>query len=240
MRRTHCRPRNITTPRIRAFSAVAAALALLVAPLDARAQGESSAISLAIGPGSHGLNGKLDFEFGPKRPGSSSRLYLDVGGAGWSFDNPTFILNGISYSSNVTILAIGVGVTQEFVLSEKFVVSPFAGLRGEFVRFSDGDLVSRIGDSGLDRLQGGITVGQRVENAYGEAMTFDLGTRVGFRFSNHVELSGTIGFSPIKFETASTLFGEYWGEAPYPNEYHVHRASMRLEVGLRFHGKPRA
>ena len=167
---------------------------------------------------------------------SSTRVYIDASFSGKKFDdNANFKFSGTNYSSDVTIYNLGIGFAQEFLLANnKLTFSPFIGVRYESARFKDKSLVDAIGENGLIRYWGGVQVGPSVANAYGNATTIDLGVRLGYKLGKVVELTTNIGFSPIKYSTSETLFGEYWGEAPYSNKYYINRSNIRLEGGLRF------
>lgn len=194
-----------------------------------------SLASLYAGYGSHGFNGRLDLEISDKYfNGSSTRFHLELGGQRISFDDPDYNFEGQQYPSDSRVMSLGAGVGQEFHFASFVTITPFAGLRAEFVRFQDRALIDAIGENGIIRYYNGVQVGPSVESAYGDAATIDVGGRIGFQLAPQFEVAGTIGVSPIKFDTATTLFGQYRGEAPYPNSFYVERKPIRFEVGLRY------
>ncbi|MFA6165863.1 MAG: hypothetical protein WC700_04545 [Gemmatimonadaceae bacterium] len=218
-----------------------AALAFTLVAQQAQSQSDAplrSSASLYAGQGSHGFNARVDLEVGSTQArGSSNRLYVEFGGQGITFDNPEFIFENKSYASKSRIISLGAGVGREMQIGSRLSVMPFAGMRAEYIRFTDADLVAGIGDKGLIRYSGGHQVGPEIENAYGDAISFDVGARLGLRLTDRFEVNGSLGFSPIKFDTKTTLFGQYWGESPNPNPYRTERKLMRLEVGLRYLGR---
>lgn len=196
---------------------------------------EYSDFSLYAGYGKHGFNARFDIQLSDKYfHESSTLLYLELGGAGVTFAQPNFIFDGVTYPSNSRIVMLGGGIAQEIRLSSRIGITPFLGLHDEYVRFKSQSLVDAIGQNGLQRYEGTTPVGPEVSNGYGDAGTFDIGCRFGIRLSRKLELNFTLGYSPIHFDVADTLFGEYWGQAPYANPYWVKREPVRFEGGLRF------
>ena len=199
-----------------------------------------SSLSLYGGYGKHGVNFRLDLQIAEKHSQkSSTRLYLELGGQGITFDQPNFNFAHVEYPSDCRLISFGGGIAQEFLFNNRFSLTPFIGLRNEYVRFKNSALVDAIGTSGLVRYTDNTyttQIGPVVKNAYGDASSFDIGSRLGIRLGKRrvYELSATIGYSPIVFDTADTLFGQYRGQAPYENPFWVKRNPLRYELGLRF------
>lgn len=198
---------------------------------------DHSKLSLYFGYGTLGANIRLDLEITDRYfKESSTRLYLEGGGQGITFEEENFLLDNIMYPSDCRILAFGVGIAQEFRIGRRLSLMPFAGLRNEYVRFKSQELVDAIDGHSLQRYADTamtIPVGPLVENAYGDASALDIGCRLGIALGKRVELNCTAGYASIHFDTASTLFGQYHGQAPYKNAYWVKRPPIRFEGSLR-------
>lgn len=195
---------------------------------------EYSEFSLYAGYGKHGFNARFDIQLSDKYfHESSTLLYLELGGTSIAFTQPNFIFQGVTYPSNCRIIMLGGGIAQEVRLSNRIGITPFLGLHDEYIRFKSQSLVDAIGQNGLQRYEGTTPVGPEVSNGYGDAGTFDIGCRFSIRLARKLELNFTLGYSPIHFDVADTLFGEYWGQAPYANPYWVKREPVRFEGGLR-------
>lgn len=206
-------------------------------------QGESklepSAFSISLGYGTHAFTSRIDLNLsniidGLSMKNGNTRIYVDLGIAGKSFTNPNFSFRNTNYSSNVLLMDIGAGLSEEFLFSGNHVaLAPFIGIRYEKARFTDKTLVDAIGTSGLIRTYAGNQVGPEIKNGYGDATTIDLGFRLGYKFARTFELFANLGYSPIKYSTSGTLFGQYWGQASINNDYYINRPNIRAEGGLR-------
>jgi hypothetical protein len=196
-----------------------------------------SKLSLYAGYGKHGSNFRLDLQLSDKHFNHSSTLfYIELGGQGITFDQPNLNFAGIEYPSDCRLVTLGGGIAQEFLFNNRWSVMPFIGLRNEYVSFKSSALADAIGNSGLQRYADNamtIPVGPAVNNAYGDASSFDIGCRLGIRLGKRFYLMSTIGYSPIHFDTGDTMFGQYWGQAPYFNPYWVKRNPSRYELALR-------
>jgi hypothetical protein len=192
--------------------------------------------SLAFTYSSFGLNARYDFPFSNKLfKKGDSRFYLELGGKNIKFKQQNMTFNKIQYPSDSRLILIGIGFGQEYIYS-RLTITPFFGFRWAYIRFQSKALADAIGDRGLQRYKDiALTqpVGPPVENAYGNALNFDCGLRLSIILSKKVEILASSAFSPIKFDTASSLFGEFWGEAPYPNSYWVKMNALRFELGIR-------
>lgn len=199
--------------------------------------GVSLPYSIAIGYGNMGVNLKVDMAFMMyNQDKSSTRFYIDANYLPLSFTQSQLRFNSVNYPSDVFLLSLGGGFAQEFVF-DRFTVSPLLGARYYYVRFTDKSLVDAIGTYNLIRYSDQTQtrqVGPVVNNAYGNTFGFEVGTKVGIRLTQWLELCGTATFIPFEFSTAGTLFGKYWGEAPAPNPYYVDRMPLKLEGGVRF------
>lgn len=201
------------------------------------ADAQPSRGSISGGYGIHKVCVRGDFKLTEKMikvPNSSTRMYLELGVDWQSFDNPTFYFNSTPYRSDTWMLAAGIGLGQEFIIKKWFVVYPYIGLFYKYARFTDGALVDAIGTYNMQRYWNGQPVGQVVENGYGNLVTVDIGTRIGFRIGKVFEIGGTIAFAPAAYSSQKTLFGEYWGVAPYHNDYYINRLFLKAEGCLRF------
>ena len=194
--------------------------------------------SIFLGYGTRGINLKADMELADFNNGkSSTRVYFDGTYNPMKFSQPNLTFNSQNYSSNVFLLTVGGGFSQEFLL-DRFTVAPLLGLKYNYVRFTDGALVNAIGTNGLIRYRydnwgNQVQVGPDVNNGYGNSINFEVGTRLGIKLADWLELNGTFAYSPITFETSSTMFGEYWGEAPYTNQYYVNPTPLKAEGNIR-------
>lgn len=195
-------------------------------------------VGLSFGYGNLGGNGRIDVHLTKRYlGGSSTRIYLDIGGQSVSFKEKNFLVSGIEYPSDCRLISIGVGIAQEFHIENRVVIMPFLGVRNELVRFKnqqlvdmlDGKTLQRFADTAMTR-----PIGPPIEDAYGDAAALDLGCRFGIILSRRVEISLTAAWASISFDSGETLFGQYRGEAPYENPYWVRRANMRYEIALRF------
>lgn len=165
---------------------------------------------------------------------SSTLVYLEGGLKGKKFEDPNFMFRNVNYSSDTRLLFAGLGLAQQFDM-KGFSAAPYLGVRFVYARLKDKALVRDIGENNLIRLWGGTQVGPEVENGYGDVITIDGGLRLGVKLGKSVDLLLTGGLSPVKFNTSTTLFGKYWGEAPYPNDYYINLPVWRAEGGLRVH-----
>lgn len=194
-------------------------------------------LSLYAGYGKHGVNFRFDMQFSDKHFNNTSSLfYLELGGQGITFSQSNFYFASVAYPSDCRLITFGGGLAQEFIFNNRWSVMPFVGLRNEYIRFKSQALVDAIGNGGLQRyadMAMTIPVGPVVNNAYGDAASFDVGSRLGVRLGSRIYLMSTIGYSPIHFDTAETLFGQYWGQAPTPNQFWVKRNPSRFELALR-------
>jgi hypothetical protein len=204
---------------------------------------QPSAYSLFAGYGSQGLDVAADMNLSSiidlKLKNASTRFYVDFGLSGKKFTQPNFMFNSVNYSSDVTIFDIDGGFSEEFLFANNHLtITPYIGLRYEKARFKDKSLVSAIGQYNLIRHEydgsGNLfQVGPTVLNGYGDATTIDAGVGVGYKINKTFEISAKAGFSPVTYSTSGTLFGKYWGEAPYTNPYYINRSSVRFQGGLR-------
>lgn len=200
-------------------------------------------LSLSAGYGTGGLIFRGDFNIydlsmADPFTGGSLRIYLDLGFKGVSFDEPTFIFNRERYVSDARMIVLGLGGGLDAKYG-RWSLYPFFGFRTYDVRFTDPALVDAIGTYGIRRYKINSygyeeQVGPLVENAYGNAFTIDAGGSVGYYITSIIEVGTLIGISPVKFSTSKSLFGEYFGEPPYPNDYYVKPKTVRAEVRLRF------
>lgn len=192
-------------------------------------------LSVHFGYGKHGANARLDIQLAQRYFNTTSTLfYLELGGKSVTFSNPNFIFNNITYPSDSRVMSLAGGIAQEVAFSKRFRIIPYLGLRAEFVRFKSPSLVNAIGANGIQRNWGGTPVGPVVENAYGDATTVDIGSRVSVQLAKRLDLTFSVGYAPIRFDVGSTLFGQYWAQAPYENPYWVRRDRIRSELALRF------
>lgn len=199
------------------------------------AQSSSSTMSVSLIGGTHGIGLRGEIGSGLSLiPNSRTTYYLDLTAASRKFTTSTFPFNGDLYPSAVWIFNMGLGVGQEFDVRQNIVVIPYLGFRLEYARFKDGDLVTGIGTDNLIRTYGSKQVGPTVENGYGNSITVDIGSRIGYKISSSIEIGGLVGFSPIKYSTANTLFGKYWGATPITNDYYINRSPLRFEAGIKF------
>lgn len=166
--------------------------------------------------------------------GGETFIYLEGGLDQQKFAKENFKFENQNYPSDTRILFAGIGIAQEFV-KNKFSIVPYLGLRYAYARFKDKALVSGIGQQNLIRYWNGQKVGPTIENGYGDTFTFDAGLRLGFHISKSLELVASGSISPVKFSTAATVYGKYWGESPYPNDYYIKYEIWRAEGGLRLH-----
>jgi hypothetical protein len=200
---------------------------------------KSSPYSIGIGYGTRGFNLKADMaliSFNNNK--STTRVYVDGTYQTIKFSQSNFSFNYILYPSNVFLLTIGGGLSQEFVL-DRLTLAPLLGIKYNYVRFTDKALVDAIGTNGMNRLiydswGNEIQVGPTVDNGYGNSISFEIGTRAGIKITEWLEINGTVAFNPISFSTAATLFGEYRGEAPYVNDYYVNPTPIKAEGNIRF------
>lgn len=199
---------------------------------------KSEEYALSLGYGNMGFNGKFDVAFMHYlKDQSSSRFYLDFSYQPMSFSVSSFNFNHQNYSSDAFLFSFGGGIMQEFLIAKRLIISPFIGARYYYVRFTDGDLVDAIGTNTLVRYTDftySKTAGPVVENGYGNTFGFEAGTVVGIKIIKWLEVYGSFSFAPVEFSTANTLFGKYWGESPYPNNYYVDKLPLRMGGGLRF------
>ena len=79
-----------------------------------------------------------------------------------------------------------------------------------------------------------MKVGPVVDNAYGNAVSLELGSRIGVKLARFIALEGTVAVAPFRFSSSSTLFGKYWAQAPYDNDYYIRYLPIRAEGTLRF------
>jgi hypothetical protein len=222
---------------IRSVGAVCLTLLNIAVNAQEKKEPEYPSLSLYAGYGTHGVNFRVDLQVADRFfNNSSTLLYLELGGQRITFDQPNIEFAHVVYTSDSRIITLGGGIAQEFMFN-RVSLMPFVGLRNEYVRFVSTELVEAIGDHGLIRYSDNTytrQVGPEIDNAYGDAVSFDLGFRLGIRLTGRLQLSGTFGYSPISFNSSDTLFGQYWGEAPYPNPYWVKRKPTRGEFALRF------
>lgn len=198
-----------------------------------------SSLSGYFGYGSRGLSLRFDvavYKINNDKLHTGTNLYVDMSYRGIKFKEQNFNFNYINYPSKVFLLTFSCGVSQEFVIS-RFTIQPYLGIRYHYVRFKDRSLVEEIGSRGIIRytdLTYTETVGPEVDNGYGNALGFEIGTRLGVIITPWLEINGTFGYDPIKFSTASSLFGPYRGEYPYKNDYYVKVIPAKLEGAVRF------
>ena len=193
----------------------------------------SQPYSVALGYGNMGFNLKVDmafFMFNYNK--TSTRFYVDVNYQPLSFARQNLTFQNTNYPSDVFFLGVGGGLSQEFNL-ERFTVTPLLGVKYYYVRFYDKALVDAIGSNGLIRYYNGRQVGPTVSNGYGDKVSFEVGTRLGYKVTKWLEFNTTAVFTPNEFSTAGTLFGKYWGEAPYTNDYFVDKLPLKLEGNVR-------
>lgn len=243
---------NLLGKRTAFLIGMASVLCICLFPQGAFAQqkqtGEGlrpSDFGIMLGYGTHGLLARLDLNLSSLAGGregtvANTHAYLDLGADGYSFSEPNFTFDGTNYSSGVFLYDIGGGLAEEIAFSNgHLLLTPFVGVRYEKARFADQSLLDAIGTNGINRYErdaygNQYKVGPTVANGYGDVTTIDLGVRLGFRFCRLLEVTGTAAFAPIKYSTSGTLFGQYWGESPYANNYRIDRPAVRLEGGVRF------
>lgn len=195
-----------------------------------------SQTSIFGGYGTQGANLRLNFDLNKQlfSPNIGAILYGEIGGfQGHTFDVSTINFNNTSYPSKTQLYYAGIGLSGSFD-SKTFIFQPYLGLRYNYARFVDQALFDAIGESKLIRYHNGQQVGPKVENAYGNAITFDVGTRIGVKLTDRLSLVASVGISPVKFSTTKTMFGKYWGQAPYPNSYYIELPIYRIEGGLSY------
>jgi hypothetical protein len=195
--------------------------------------------SISVGYGTHKFVVRGDYNLTEnfiKVDNSSTRLYFDIGYDWKKFDRDEFIFNSVSYPSNVFMFNIGLGIGQEFIFKEKFIIQPYIGILYKYAKLADRDLADAIGEYNLIRYAyvGGPQVGKVVDNAYGNLVTVDLGSRFGFRIKKKFEVGGSFGICPAKFSTSNTLFGKYWGEKPNKNDYYIKRFILKAEANFKY------
>lgn len=218
------------------------ALLIVLLSLSTIVKAQPSKGSVSLGYGTHKFVARGDLKITDKLikvENSSTRLYFDIGYDWKKFQNESFTFSSVEYNSKVWMLAIGVGIGQEFIIKDIFVVQPYLGLYYKYARFRDKDLVEGIGENNLIRYQylpdgTKIQVGKVVENGYGNLVTVDFGSRVGFRIKKKFEIGGSVGVCPSNFSTNNTLFGKYWGEKPYLNDYYIKRFILKGEFNLKY------
>ena len=191
-------------------------------------------MSVAGGYGTQGILLRLDANVYELASGIPVKGYLEGNIKGKEFKESTLIFSEDTYSSDANRFMFGIGGALSFHYKNIYI-EPYLGLRYYYVRFKDKYLVEGIGEQSLIRYSGGNKVGSTVENGYGDAISFDVGSWIGFRITPKVEIGTHIGFSPAKFDTANTLFGEYWGEYPISNDYQVKNNVGRLQVAISYH-----
>jgi len=220
-------------------------IACFIAPITLFAQTtvNQSSISILAGYGSQGFNLRGDVNISDwlslDVSNGSTRLYLDFGIDGYQFDQSVLTFNSFDYPSDARVITLGLGGGEEFLFN-KLSIYPFLGLRYYYGRFTDADLVDAIGTYSLqryiyDQYGSQIPIGPMVDNGYGDVISFDLGSSLGYRVSRLFEIGALVSFSPMKFSSSSTMFGKYWAEPPYTNEYYIKISPVRLEGGIRLH-----
>lgn len=193
-----------------------------------------SQLSLFGGYGMQGPNLRLNLDLDRELlPNFKTYVYGEVGVKGYKFDEPNFTFENTNYPSNTRLTFIGFGF-EGSLESKSVFLSPYVGVRYIYARFVDKALFEAIGSNNLIRLMNGQQVGPKVENAYGNDITFDIGARFGIRLSEKLAIVVSSGVSPIEFLTTTTLFGKYWGEAPYNNSYYIEYPIYRVEAGLHY------
>lgn len=197
-----------------------------------------SDLSLFVGYGTHGFCARIDLQMSQRYfKQTSTRFYLDVGGQNISFDNPNFKFDNIIYTSDCRLFSIAGGIAQEVRFGRRASLTPFLGMRAEYVRFKDASLVEAIGNHGIIRWSDANhtrQLGPVVDNAYGDAVTGEAGCRLAVILTQRISICASINYSPVTFSTPDSLFGKYLGEAPYENPYWVKRRPVRSELALRF------
>ena len=188
--------------------------------------------SIAGGYGTQGVQARLDATVYHLSETLPLKLYGDVTLKGKTFERSTFTFNNNDYPSDVNSFALGAGANVSFTF-DKVHVQPYLGGRYYYVRFKDSDLVSAIGESGLQRSSNGSPVGPSVDNAYGNTFSVDVGSWIGYRITPMIEIGGLAGFSPAEFSTAASLFGKYWAQAPTTNYYYVKNNPFRFQGAIR-------
>lgn len=211
------------------------ALLIVLISVSTTINAQPSKVSISLGYGTHKIAVRGDFKITDnlvKKENSSTRLYCELGADWQKFD---FDINfkSIPYKSNVYMIALGIGIGQEFIFKERVSIQPYLGLFYKYARFVDRDLVKNIGEYSLIRYYAGAQVGKPVENGYGNLFTIDLGSRIGFRITDKIELGGSIGICPAKFSTENSLFGKYWAQKPYPNDYYIKRLLLKGEANIK-------
>ena len=191
--------------------------------------------AFTTGYGSQGLMIRLDasvYEY----KGIPVKGYIEGNFSGKTFDKSTINFDNITYSSSVNRFMIGIGGALSFH-HKNIYIDPYFGLRYYYVRFKDKYLVQAIGENGIIRYQGNSNnqVGPTVSNAYGDAISIDIGSWIGFRITPKLELGTRIGFSPAKFSVPKSLFGEYWGAYPNPNSFYVKNDVARIEGAIKYY-----
>lgn len=193
-----------------------------------------SQTSIFGGYGMQGASLRLNFDLNKEfAPNFNAFIYGEAGFDGYKFSESNFSLSGTNYPSNTRLTYAGFGLSGKLG-SNSIFLSPYVGIRYIYARFADQALFDAIGEDKLIRYHNGQKVGPTVENAYGNAVTFDVGTRVGLNITERLALVVSGGISPVKFSTTKTLFGKYWGESPYNNSYYIELPIYRVEAGLNY------
>lgn len=200
-------------------------------------------LSIAIGYGNGGTAFRGDLRLtelnimDPFTTGSI-KFYMELAFKRITFDEPNFTFNHINYPSNARVNGLGAGLSLDLKYNQ-WNINPYVGLRNYYVRFTDQTLIDAIGEKGLQRYWtdewgNEYPVGPEVPNGYGDAVSFDIGGGAGYHITPVLEIVALLGLSPVTFDTGSTLFGPYFGEAPYPNSFYVRINSIRGELRLKF------
>lgn len=216
-------------------------LSILLCAITAEAQDSSltnNTWSASLGYGTQGWILRadarvMDVALVSPLPTGSLKAYVELGTKGISFSKSSFTFEHEDYPSNARLTVFGFGGGME-MRYQKFSIYPYLGFRYYYVRFTDQTLRDAIGSQGIQRYNGYDPVGPVVNNAYGDAFSIDLGGTLGYRITKVFEIGGLLGISPVSFNSAETLFGRYWGEAPELNPYYVQLHAIRAEIRARF------
>lgn len=131
--------------------------------------------------------------------------------------------------TDANIVSYGVGFSKEFYFLKWFHLAPYAGVRREDASFNDT----------LDDY-----LKENLDENYGEKIwTFDAGARLGFNITHWLKLRGTIGFSPISYDSDETIFGEEVNsdmadltpeyEEGDENPFYLRRKNIKWDIMLR-------
>lgn len=166
-----------------------------------------------------------------------TKIYLNFGFQSQKFDSAYFRFgtpgNFKEYSSDTRIVMYGLGLSEDYYVSPKFTLGGFIGMRFESSKLKDSYINDQVRGGQFIRYLGGVEVGKRLDDSYGSSeLAIDIGGYACVNLSKKFWLKLKGGLCKIYYASDNSLYGQYWANTNYKNNYYINRPIARAEISL--------